>query len=439
MLFYGVLFVLASVVRVHVSATRGPADKYFKEFQKPCFESDKPVDLRRNVGKNQNENNRNNLGIKRLVKLNGVKTGHVQEVDLGSSRNYSLITRAMKPLIFEIPDFLSSEECEHIIKLARKSGLTSSVAGFDQTAYDGDLEQELTSIDKNAPVPAQFSFMTSFSVWDRNSDGLIDKQEIGYFTAKYALLHFGEEELKDMFHQIGFKGFQNGQITRESLKSLNIAKFVKYLEFTKNKHPRYRARFSEQTWMTKDTGKHDPVMLSLNERVVKLTKLPREIIENSEDLQVVHYGPIGHYHVHYDSTQIDDQNRNRPCCRQQHSQGCRLCRFITILYYLNDVEQGGETAFVVADNTTLNTTNLLKTTSTSLEDYLNLSLNCHKANLVVAPRKGHAIMWYNHFIDEDTGLLGEVDEYSMHEGCDVIKGEKWIANNWIIGLPSGSL
>ena len=29
------------------------------------------------------------------------------------------------------------------------------------------------------------------------------------------------------------------------------------------------------------------------------------------------------------------------------------CRFITILYYLNDVEQGGETAFPVADNFTV--------------------------------------------------------------------------------------
>ena len=27
-------------------------------------------------------------------------------------------------------------------------------------------------------------------------------------------------------------------------------------------------------------------------------------------------------------------------------------RFITILYYLNDVEEGGETAFLIADNTT---------------------------------------------------------------------------------------
>ena len=31
-----------------------------------------------------------------------------------------------------------------------------------------------------------------------------------------------------------------------------------------------------------------------------------------------------------------------------------LFRMATILYYLNDVEEGGETAFIVADNSTLN-------------------------------------------------------------------------------------
>ena len=64
-------------------------------------------------------------------------------------------------------------------------------------------------------------------------------------------------------------------------------------------------------------------------------------------------------------------------------------------------------------------------------DYYNLSHNCHKGNLVVSPRKGTAIMWYNHFLDEESGWMGPRDEYSLHGGCDIRKGEKWIANNWI--------
>lgn len=29
------------------------------------------------------------------------------------------------------------------------------------------------------------------------------------------------------------------------------------------------------------------------------------------------------------------------------------------------------------------------------------------------------------------GWVGDLDEYSLHGGCLVTKGTKWIANNWI--------
>ena len=61
----------------------------------------------------------------------------------------------------------------------------------------------------------------------------------------------------------------------------------------------------------------------------------------------------------------------------------------------------------------------------------NVGRNCHKSNLRVKPEKGKAILWYSHLIDEKTGWLGQSDPYSFHGGCDVIKGTKWIANNWI--------
>lgn len=50
----------------------------------------------------------------------------------------------------------------------------------------------------------------------------------------------------------------------------------------------------------------------------------------------------------------DEYTEAKPCCHHAGPQanGCRLCRFITILYYLNHVEEGGETAFIVADNAT---------------------------------------------------------------------------------------
>ena len=60
-----------------------------------------------------------------------------------------------------------------------------------------------------------------------------------------------------------------------------------------------------------------------------------------------------------------------------------------------------------------------------------LSKHCHKANVFVKPRKGTAIMWYNHLRDDKTGWHGRLDQMTYHGGCDILKGEKWIANNWI--------
>ena len=39
-------------------------------------------------------------------------------------------------------------------------------------------------------------------------------------------------------------------------------------------------------------------------------------------------------------------------------------------------------------------------------------------------------MWYNHDIDEH-GWMGDMDYRSLHGGCDVKRGGKWVANNWI--------
>lgn len=39
-------------------------------------------------------------------------------------------------------------------------------------------------------------------------------------------------------------------------------------------------------------------------------------------------------------------------------------------------------------------------------------------------------MWYNHFLD-DSGWLADLDWKTLHGGCDILKGEKWIANNWL--------
>lgn len=60
-----------------------------------------------------------------------------------------------------------------------------------------------------------------------------------------------------------------------------------------------------------------------------------------------------------------------------------------------------------------------------------LSDHCYDANLYYKPKRGAALFWYNHLINEETGWLGPLDVMSYHGGCDVLKGTKWAANNWI--------
>lgn len=74
---------------------------------------------------------------------------------------------------------------------------------------------------------------------------------------------------------------------------------------------------------------------------------------------------------------------------------------------------------------------MFQTTHREDKHRLNLSKHCDKANLVYKPKKGTTLLWYNHVIDEETGWLGKLDERSYHGGCDVTRGVKWAANNWL--------
>jgi len=52
---------------------------------------------------------------------------------------FSLIWPFFRP---EIPDFLSDEECDHIISLAKEMGLSTSVIGRDEL-YGRDLDEAM--------------------------------------------------------------------------------------------------------------------------------------------------------------------------------------------------------------------------------------------------------------------------------------------------------
>ena len=153
-----------------------------------------------------------------------------------------------------------------------------------------------------------------------------------------------------------------------------------------------------------------------------LTCRVRCAVLRSEPLQVLEYHPGGHYHTHHDSPMPP--------------------RYLTFLYYLTDVQAGGETSFPLADmdfeHWEEGHPKGWRTIRRGPEDKWNLSYvhNCHRS-VFVPPKKGRALLFYSHldawcWEGQQWGCkLGELDRYALHGGCDVLKGVKFAANNWI--------
>ncbi|KAL8191323.1 UNVERIFIED_CONTAM: Prolyl 4-hydroxylase subunit alpha-3 [Gekko kuhli] len=140
-------------------------------------------------------------------------------------------------------------------------------------------------------------------------------------------------------------------------------------------------RISKSAWL-KDTV--DPLIVTLDRRIAALTGLNIQH-PYAEYLQVVNYGLGGHYEPHFDHA----TSRKSPLYRLKSGN-----RIATLMVYLSSVEAGGSTAFIYA-------------------------------NFSVPVVKNAALFWWN------LHRNGEGDGDTLHAGCPVLAGDKWVANKWI--------
>ena len=91
-------------------------------------------------------------------------------------------------------------------------------------------------------------------------------------------------------------------------------------------------RTSEQTFLNR--GKF-PIVSSIEERLARITILPAY---HGEDMQVLKYGLGQKYDAHHDVGELDSKSGAQLASEGGH-------RVMTVLLYLSDVEEGGETAF----------------------------------------------------------------------------------------------
>ena len=141
------------------------------------------------------------------------------------------------------------------------------------------------------------------------------------------------------------------------------------------------ARTSEGTYFR--IGE-DALIQNIEKRIQELVGFP---IMNGEGLQILHYGPGAEYRTHFDY--FDNTKVGGSARMKKGGQ-----RVVTLILYLNDVEEGGETILP-------------------------------EIKLAVSPKRGSAF-YFSYF-----NSLGQVDKKTLHGSLPVIKGDKWVATKWI--------
>ena len=196
-------------------------------------------------------------------------------------------------------------------------------------------------------------------------------------------------------------GFKRAELKRSQLADPNKSK------------KRTKIRTSKQVWVNDNSDSgfmdeanafgangelNDPnvetkkTAIAVSKRIQHATLLNLFDYHSSEPFQIVNYGLGGQYNTHPDPFGVHLPQTGLPISDMNRAAGDRI---MTFMIYLSSVELGGGTAFPAAGIST-------------------------------EAVEGTAVLWKNMFLD-----TGVPDPLSIHGGCPVAVGSKWITNKWI--------
>lgn len=168
-------------------------------------------------------------------------------------------------------------------------------------------------------------------------------------------------------------------------------------------------RTSDNCWLERHLS---PAVAAVQQRAEGVTRVRDSMLY--ELFQVVHYTGQQRYESHYDYFPPElypDESGSMFRLGEQ--------RMATLFFYLNDVDEGGETIFPKAD------------VPGSFRDSETINYKDCTRGILVKPERGKAVLWYN--VLAAGHLDGARDVYSLHGACPVRTpgAEKWGANLWL--------
>lgn len=340
-----------------------------------------------------------------------VALGHTQ---FHGEDGLELRTISVDPPVFLIPGLLDASEADELIALAQAQQWSMSIVDVEASEEARQLRQGGKAAKK---------VLRSFDVFP---DGMLELDEMKALSFElFNLPNYDIAAHRAMLgHASRLLGSDKLPQDAEHLPVAHGGKADLYEFFSKlaRNEPHRMSRHSDQVWLRHRTGQ--PLLRKVLARAQSVTGFTDEVMKHTEDMQVVRYRRQGHYSCHHDSSPdlIDEGD----------------VRLATLGFFLNDPEQGGETVFPGA---------LRNDTADWGEDEWGLLENqCQPTSactqiggLVVQPRKGDAVFWYNvqprYFPDLAAGKSVPGSEAliwgSVHCAAEVLAGEKWFANLWM--------